>query len=154
MLGFLKDKRSIMNEIIEKIRNRNFTEAEGLINNFQEVHSQITETAYETEDEVFCEFYEFLLSKDYNNPELHYALAELYTSVFNFLPSGYKKAFTHGQIAIKLAPNELSYKEFILLFYTLPTPILSKEKAEEYANEILECDRKNKAARFIKNSLL
>ena len=144
----------IMNELIENITNNNFEKAKSIFfnNDLKRMHEAITEAAYTSGDEVFGKFYDYLLVNDSNNANLHYCIAELYTTVFNILPGGYEKAFKHAQKAIELAEDDLNYKEFILLFYELPTPLLSKDVAVKYATELLKADANNQAAKLVMKS--
>lgn len=140
-----------MSDLIENIINRNFENAkvaffEGKV---KSMHEMIIEAAYTTDDKIYSEFYEYLLLQEAGKAYLHYYMAELYTTVFNILPGGYEKAYKHAKKAIELDEGDLSYKEFILLFYELPTPLLSKEDAVRYAIEILKVDKNNQAAKLL-----
>ena len=99
-----------MNELIENITNNNFEKAKSIFfnNDLKRMHEAITEAAYTSGDEVFGKFYDYLLVNDSNNANLHYCIAELYTTVFNILPGGYEKAFKHAQKAIELAEDDLN----------------------------------------------
>ncbi|MEM8568865.1 MAG: hypothetical protein AAGF85_20570 [Bacteroidota bacterium] len=105
--------------------------------------------AYQTENIEVLKFVQFLNDYYHNDHELKYLIAELIVTAFNYLPDGYKMAFDYAKGALDLNENDVSYKEFILLFYNIPDKLLSREQAEKYAYEILKADPDNKAAQLI-----
>jgi hypothetical protein len=140
-----------MNELLNNILAGQFYEARQIMLtlNFQDCHEKIILEAYDSENKAFLKFYEYLVAQAPEDAKLQYAIAEMLTTVFNVLPDGYERAFEHALKAIDLAKDDMSYKEFILLFYNLPRPLLSREMALKFASEILRADSSNMAAREI-----
>lgn len=125
--------------LIESIINREFSLARSIYIQGDKINldKDIIQAAYSSEDTVYCDFYEYMIRQDLYNASLHYALAELYALVFNFLPDGYEMAFYHIKKCIELAPSDVSYKEFMLLFHNIPKPLLSKQEALNYAYQVI-----------------
>lgn len=48
--------------------------------------------------------------------------------------------------AVKLEPENMDYKEGLLLFYAIPDKILDVDRAKKIAKEILDVDANNKTA--------
>jgi hypothetical protein len=141
-------------KLLQEITAENFKKAREIFFNdgIETSHEKIIEAAYTSGDNTFSHFYEFLTESEPSSPILHYCAAELYTTVFNYLPEGYKLAFEHAKKSIELSGDDITYKEFILLFYQLPLPLLCKEDALRYAGEILTKDPSNQAANlFMRN---
>lgn len=139
-------------KIIELIKQKSFEKALQILNDvgLDNIKDHIIEAAYESDDVAFCEFYDFLLTEvSPDSADYYYAAAELYTTVFNYLPEGYSKAFKFSKKAIEIDPSNVSLKEFILLFYSLPDQLLNKELAVKYAKDVIEQDKENKAAKLI-----
>lgn len=67
----------------------------------------------------------------------------------NHLEGAYQAAFFHAKKAVGLSPNDISYKEYLLLFYEIPEQLLTKEEATDIAKEILEEDPENKVSLFV-----
>lgn len=143
-----------MSEIIEAITNHDFEKAKVLLLNGDSdaLHKLIVDKAYSTEDSAYYSFYEYLTEQYPENAHFHYCLAELYVTVYNILPGGYEKAFEHAKKAVKLSDGDLTYKEFILFFYQLPRPLLSREDAIQYAADILRVDASNQPANLVLKS--
>lgn len=140
--------------VIELIKARNFEKAVEVLNEIglDKVKDHIIENAFESDDTIYCDFYDFLLERFPNKSDYYYAAAELYTTVFNYLTDGYAKAFDFSKKAIEIDPSDISLKEFILLFYNLPQPLLKRDSAIKYAEEVIFSDKDNKAAKAILES--
>ena len=112
-------------------------------------YKSLIRMAYQTEDPQVLRFVQYLDEHYPNDHELKYIVAEMLVTAFNYLPGGYKLAFEYAKSAIRLNENNTRYKEFILLFYTLPGKLLNRKDALKYAREILKVDPTNKAAELV-----
>ena len=71
----------------------------------------------------------------------------LATSSLCRLPGAYQAAFFHAKRAVKLAPSDVGYREFLLFFHGHPEQVLSRDEAVAIARDLLELDPDNEAAR-------
>ncbi|MBT2696635.1 hypothetical protein J7E79_04275 [Bacillus sp. ISL-40] len=114
----------------------------------------LTETlfliAYDDETIAPYGFANYLLF-DKETSELHYLASFLLCMGLNHLDGAYQTSFFHAKRAIELAPEDISYKEYLLLFFEMPEPLLSKDEATKIAKEILKVDPENKAALSVIN---
>lgn len=104
--------------------------------------------AYDDETITPYGFVNYLLL-DKESSELHYLASFLLSMGLNHLEGAYQTAFFHAKKAVELSPNDISYKEYLLLFYEIPEQLLTKEEATDIAKEILEEDPENKASLFV-----
>lgn len=81
--------------------------------------------------------------------ELHALASDLMSLPYAWMSGAYSVGLVHMEKAIKLSPNDMSYKQAILLFYDIPEQLLSEDKAREYAKEVLEKDPTVSVARNI-----
>ncbi|ULT57395.1 hypothetical protein L1999_02035 [Neobacillus drentensis] len=88
---------------------------------------------------------------DKETSELHYLASFLLSMGLNHLDGVYQTSFFHAKRAVELAPEDISYKEYLLLFFELPEPLLSKDEATKIAKEILKVDPENKAVLLVLN---
>lgn len=134
--------------LINLITQRKFKTALNHIKDidFKNLMQDIQEAAFIEEDIVYYDFLNYMIQHGYNTAELHYYASEFMATTLNFLPNAYKIAFEHGKKAIELNPNDISLKEYIILFYDIPDQLLDKESAIKYAQEILAIDSGNKTA--------
>lgn len=101
--------------------------------------------AYDEENITPLGFINFLLVKE-ETSEYHYIASFLLSMALNYLEGAYQIAFHHAKRAVELTPNDISYKEYLLFFNTIPDKLLNNEEAQEIANEILEYEPTNKTA--------
>lgn len=120
--------------------------------NYQELEKDMLSIAYDTEN---IATYFFVLDMIFHREEaeLHYIACTLLINPFVYYSGAYYIAFDHILKAIELDPDNLKYKENLLLFYHIPDKILGLKKAIEIANQILEYYPDNGAANAIINEV-
>lgn len=69
--------------------------------------------------------------------DLHYLASELLSTALCHLPDAYSSALFHARRALELNPENVSLKEYLLLFHDIPEQLISKEEAKEIARDIL-----------------
>lgn len=137
--------------IKEYILSGNFEKAfrEIDMDDFEEARQEVMEGAYKTENIKFYDFLAYIIEKHEGSARMHYYASELIVAAFRYILDASHIAFKHARKAIELAPQDVSLKEYILLFYEMPDRLLEKSLAVQYARDILQADPQNQAARQI-----
>jgi tetratricopeptide (TPR) repeat protein len=104
--------------------------------NSSETRDSLLKIGYDTESIAPYSFLCGLLIES-ESSELHYMASELLSNPLCFLAGAYNAALYHARRAAELSPNDISYKEYILLFYNIPEKLIPKEEAICIATEIL-----------------
>lgn len=112
---------------------------------FQDLRAEMILKAYDDFNLAFYGFYVALLLEK-ESPELHHAVAELLSMALNVYPGAYQAAFYHAQRAAALAPQDVSYKEYLLFFHNNPEELMSPAQSLSIAQEILHVDPQNETA--------
>lgn len=115
---------------------------------FQDLRAEIILKAYDDSSLAFYGFYVALLLEK-ESPELHHATAELLSMALNVYPGAYQLAFYHAQRAAALAPQDISFKEFLLFFHNNPEELMSPAQSLIIAQEILRVDPQNETAKQV-----
>jgi hypothetical protein len=115
--------------------------------NEEQVSNLLFVTAYDDQNLTTYTFANFAIAKN-ESSKWHFVASFLMAMAFNHLEYGYQIAFYHAKKAIELNPTDLSLKEYILLFYSIPEKLLPQATAVQYAKEILLHNHDSKAARF------
>jgi len=110
--------------------------------------NKIISLAYKNSSLLYYSFIEFLINQN-QNAEYHSIASQLLSSSLCHFNGAYQSAYFHALKAIELEPENIKYKEFILFFYEIPENILSFEKAQEIANEIIKTEPQNIVANQI-----
>lgn len=136
-----------MNKFIEYITIGKFKEAkECLVTLSQEqFYFFIIECGFDKGLLPLYTFVNFLLIEN-ETAHLHRCAAVLIAQCFVHLEGAYSMGLFHARRAIELAPDEPTYKEYILLYYDIPDKLLSKEEAIEIATQLQQQDPGNIAA--------
>lgn len=113
--------------------------------NYDEARDVILEIGYETESITSYSFICSLLCEQ-ESANLHYLASEILVNPLCFLVGAYNTALYHARRATQLAPNDISIKEYLLLFYNIPDKLISKEEAIEIAREVVKKIPNSKAA--------
>jgi hypothetical protein len=71
-------------------------------------------------------------------PENHFLASMLLSAAFSQLPGAAASALHHARRASELAPGEVKFKEYLLMFRDTPEELVSREEAEALAKEVLE----------------
>ncbi|WP_058487092.1 hypothetical protein [Defluviitalea phaphyphila] len=142
-----------MDEKIKKlILDGNFDEAQKIAKSFDigYIRELLIDLCYETENIIVYSFVYNMLCKE-ESSELHYIASELLSMPLCHVTGAYNSALFHARRAIELDPNNISYKEYILLFYNLPERLISEYEAKKIAQEVIEKMPNSKAALDILN---
>ncbi|HDK7166230.1 TPA: hypothetical protein PTV44_000033 [Clostridium botulinum] len=142
-----------MNEEINKmILDGKFDEAQKILNFFdaEYVRELLIELCYETENIIVYSFVCNMLCKK-ETRELHYIASELLSMPLCHVTGAYNSALFHARRAIELDPNDISYKEYILLFYNLPEKLITESEAKKFAQQVIEKMPDSKVALEILN---
>ncbi len=114
----------------------------------EELREQLLLRAFDEHHLALYGFYVALLL-DRPTAAHHYAAAELLSMALNVYPGAYQMAAYHAQQAAAAAPEELTYKEFLLFLHTNPEGVVSQEESLRIAEEILGIDPDNQAAQQV-----
>ena len=145
---------SLPMKIIEKakilLEEYKFEELSKLLQNKskKEVETLLFTIAYDDECLLVYTFINSLIQK-HETAALHYLASHIMAFALNQLPNGYKIAYYHALKALELSPNDIELKNYILLFYSIPDKLLSREVALDYAKEVYDNDKNNNAARQV-----
>lgn len=142
-----------MDKKIKKlILDGNFDEAQKNIKSFdiELIRELLIELCYETENIIVYSFLYNMLCKN-ESAAVHYIASELLSMPLCHVEGAYNSALFHGRRAIELDPHNISYKEYILLFYNLPEQLISEYEAKKFAQEVIEKMPNSKVALDILN---
>lgn len=132
------------------VESGDFKEAEKLFfkTDSTKVRDSLLRIGYDKESIVPYSFLCSLLI-EHESSELHYLASELLSNPLCFLTGAYNAALYHARMAIELSPNDINYKEYILLFYNIPEKLITKEEAVSIATEILSVNPNSIVAKDI-----
>jgi tetratricopeptide (TPR) repeat protein len=129
------------------INECNFSEAKELYLKIDKNVSRdaLMDLAYSTESIVV---YSFILDLIVNeeSADLHYLASEIMSMPLNYITGAYNVALYHARKAIELNPEDITLKEYLLLFYNIPDKLISKKEATEIAKEVIKKIPDSKAA--------
>lgn len=113
--------------------------------NYAEARDVLLKIGYDTEGITPYSFICSLLCEK-ESANLHYLASEILVNPLCFLVGVYNAALYHARRAVQLEPNDISIKEFLLLFYNIPEKLISREEAIEIAREVVNKVPNSKAA--------
>lgn len=141
------NKNILAQELKDFLLNNDYNMVEKIFQklSFEDISSVVISVTYDTED---ISIYTFIVSLLLKNEivELHSLAANLFALSFSYLEGGYASGLYHAKKCVELAPDNVDYKQFLLLFNVIPERLVSKEEALQIAREILEIDPNNKVA--------
>jgi hypothetical protein len=137
----------IKNSFLHEIKAGRYVEAKALIQrmNTNEVYDFLLDLSVEEGSIVLYTFMCSLLLDNESAKLHHYASAIISTALVDFEGS-YNAGLFHARRAVKLEPDRIEHKEWLLFFYGIPDKIMSNEEAFFIAKEILQSDPMNKIA--------
>ena len=136
------------NLLKNKIYNGDLKEAVELAHNIElsELETLLMEWGFEEPTMLLYTFLLRLLEKE-ESAELHSLIADILCHPLCHLDGAYAVAFYHAKECVRLAPENISYKEFLLFFHEIPDKLLDKETAIQIAREILQEEIHSQVAR-------
>ena len=70
--------------------------------------------------------------------DIHYLASLILIGPFSHLEGAYAGGYYHAKKAIKLDPDNIGFKEYILFFYSVPEQLLPRNEAISIAKEVLK----------------
>jgi tetratricopeptide (TPR) repeat protein len=114
-----------------------------------EVYAFFTSHHYKYEKEVVFYFFleDWIFEEE--SAELHSTAAVMMSFGLNWMPGAYNVALRHLQRALELDPDNVSYKDLMLLFYEIPERLLTLEQAAKFAKDIIKEKPENLSAQRV-----
>lgn len=118
----------------------------------ESISRQLFEMSYDLENIAIYSYYNYKIAKK-ENAEDHYQASLILSQILNTINGAYDMAFYNAKKAIELNPDNLEYKEYILIFqyYSDLTANINVEIFKNYAFELLNSDSNNIAAKIFYN---
>lgn len=128
----------MQNLLRRKIYNGELLEAVELSYKIEipELEDLLMEWAFEEPNMIIYTFICRRLEKD-ESDELHSLAADILCHPLCHLEGAYLSGFYHAQECVRLAPEKVSYREFLLFFAEIPEKLLDKKIALKLAEDIL-----------------
>lgn len=117
---------------------------------YYEARDVILSIGYETESIIIYSFVCSMLNEG-ESAKLHYLASEILVNPLCFLSGAYNAALYHARRAVELEPDDISFKEYLLLFYNIPEKLIDKEEAIEISREVIKKNQNSKVALEILN---
>ncbi|SFH94864.1 MULTISPECIES: hypothetical protein [unclassified Bacillus (in: firmicutes)] len=111
-----------------------------------ELENLLMEWAFDEPNMIIYTFLCQRLKKE-ENAELQSLTADILCHPLCHLDGAYVAGFYHAKECVRLAPQNISYKEFLLFFYEIPEKLLEKKTAIQIAKEILQENPNNQIAK-------
>lgn len=140
----------MIKNFLENIKVGKFEEAKAYIKDmsFEHMHNTLIDLGFKTECVPLYTFVTFLLIEK-ETAALHYCAAMLIAQCFVYIEGSYSMGLFHARRSVELAPNDPSYKEYLLLYHNIPDKLIGREEAEKIANALLLQDPCNITARNV-----
>lgn len=140
----------MIKNFLQSVKVGKFEEAKAYIKDmsYEDMHNSLIDLGFKTECVSLYTFVTFLLIEK-ETAALHYCAAMLIAQCFVYIEGSYSMGLFHARRSVELAPDDPSYKEYLLLYYNIPDKLLNKEDAEAIANALLSQDPSNITARNI-----
>ena len=149
----LKNKEKKM-KLKEKILTGEFKEAHKIIDDIgiNTIKDKLLDIAYDKESiEVY--FFVLTLIEKHETSEMHYLASKVLSTALCHTKGAYNAALYHARKSIQLAPEDISYKEYLLLFYNIPEKLISDNEALKISQKILSVNPDNKIAQEIMDKI-
>lgn len=129
-----------------------FTKARELLKNMNidEIRDALLELSYDTGSIAPYSFICSILC-DEESADFHYLASALLSISLNHLVGAYNAGLYHARRAVELAPEDASFKEYLLFFHNIPEELITKEEAIEIAKEVVKQIPNSKVALDILN---
>ena len=130
---------ALKQKITEAIRLNDFCELEAALCGvgYEEVRGIFQEIAFDNRDLIPYTCVCMLLIKR-ETAQLHYLAAEMLALPLCHIEGAYVSALYHARKAVALDPEDITLKEFLLLFHNIPDMLIEVEEAQKIAQEVLK----------------
>ncbi|CCF14321.1 putative uncharacterized protein [Brevibacillus laterosporus GI-9] len=137
--------------IKESLISGNYLEAINKAKNMklEDLSGSLLELAFENEEIVAYTFVTFLIFQLGENSDLHCLASSLLSHPLCHIDGAYKSALFHSRRALELSPNNISLKENLLFFHTIPDRLISKDEAILLAKDVLQTDSNSAIAKEV-----
>lgn len=138
------------NEFKNNILDGDFKLAKDIANKMrlEDLESDLMEIAFET-DNIATYFFIVNMLNEEESAEIHAIGASILSTAFSQINGSYNLALNHMRKAMQLDPNNITYKEGMLLFYNIPEQLITRTEAIELAGEIIKINPENQHAKDI-----
>ncbi|TQR27196.1 hypothetical protein C7Y47_23550 [Lysinibacillus sphaericus] len=150
MLLLKGEEIKMNNELKNNILDGVFKLAKDIANKMrlEDLESDLMEIAFETDNIATYFFIINMLNED-ESAEIHAIGATILSTAFSHINGSYNLALNHMRKAMQLDPNNITYKEGMLLFYNIPEQLITRTEAIELAGEIIKINPENQHAKDI-----
>lgn len=118
---------------------------------FREFYRFMMGQPYHSEKEVVFYFFMVDLIGEKEDAIYHNLASSIMAFGLTWMPGAYNVAMRHLQRAIQLSPDDIGYKQQMLLYNIIPDQLLPKEEALAYAKQVHEDDPLDRLANDILN---
>jgi hypothetical protein len=119
-----------------------------LSGNYEDLEDLLTELAFDTGSISILGFINYLIINQ-PNAFFYYLASKILVTGLVHIEGAYPTAFFYATQAEKLEPDDFSYKEHLLLFFSCPEKLLDQVMAKTLAKQILLSDPNNIAAKQV-----
>lgn len=133
---------NIKNALVQHIVSGSYKEARAMSFDAipeKDFYDLVIGLSFETESVAIYTFICFLLIEQ-ESAYLHQLAAVLISQGLSHVEGAYSSGLFHARRAVELSPNTISYKEYMLLFNTIPDKLLNNTEAKLIAEKILMQD--------------
>lgn len=131
----------------EYILSGNFKKAKEISKSLEtdELEGYLLKIGYDSDNIMVYVFLCDILNEK-ESANIHYLSSVILIGPFSHLEGAYAGGYYHAKKAVKLDPNNIGFKEYILFFYSVPEQLLPRNEAISIAKEVLKKDPNNIAA--------
>ncbi|MBD1372882.1 hypothetical protein IC620_10995 [Hazenella sp. IB182357] len=141
-------------DFAENVQNGNFINAFEQLKSLSEekFEKRVVSVAFELEN-ISAYFFMLSVIEKSENAFHHYIASVVLSTALSHLTGAYHAGLYHARKAIELAPDEISYKEYLLLFHDIPERLVSSQEAFKLSLEILKVNPTRQRALELKMKL-
>jgi len=136
---------NIKNTLIQQIVSGHYKEARAMsfdVMSEKDFYNLVISLGFATESVAVYTFICFLII-EHESAYLHQLAAVLISQGLSHVEGAHSSGLFHARRAVELSPNTVSYKEYMLLFNTIPDKLLTDTEAKMIAEKILVQDPSN-----------
>lgn len=146
--------KTIKNNLIKYILIGDFKNAKTIsfdVISEKDFYDLIIGLGFEIESIALYSFIYFLILEEREPAYLHQLAAVLISQALSPINGSYSVGLYHAKRAVEIDSNNITYKEYLLLFNVIPEKLLNDIQARKIAEEILAEDSTNNVALEIIN---